>query len=250
MLVSPSSVALRAAAAAATAAARPVAARSLSTHVDRSARVSPAYNAGRGGYSSNKGVVATVFGATGFLGRYVVDALASTGITCIIPYRGSDMEPRHLKLMGDLGRVNPIPFDPRVVDSVREVVRPAQLVVNLIGKDFETKHALGSLVKNYTYEQVHAEVPRMLAQVCAEQNVHQLIHVSSLAARPGALSKLDESKLLGEIAVKTNFPAATIIKPANMFGDEDRFLNKIAKMARGLPRIAMVNNGAQRLQPV
>lgn len=222
----------------------------MSTHIERGARYSPNYDAGKGGYSSNKGIVATVFGATGFMGRYVVDRLASQGITTIIPYRGADTEPRHLKLMGDLGRVNPVPFDPRVVNSVRDVIRPSHLVINLIGKDYETKHWAGSMIKNYTYDQVHAEIPRMIAQVCAEQGTHQLIHMSSLAARPNALSKLDESKYKGEIAVRANFPDATILKPADVFGEEDRFLNTIASMARDMPRFAMVNNGKQLLQPV
>lgn len=107
-----------------------------------------------------------------FLFRYVVDRLASQGITTIIPYRGADTEPRHLKLMGDLGRVNPVPFDPRVVNSVRDVIRPSHLVINLIGKDYETKHWAGSMIKNYTYDQVHAEIPRMIAQVCLLHGFH------------------------------------------------------------------------------
>jgi dTDP-4-dehydrorhamnose reductase len=225
--------------------------RVLSTHIARDgSRVSSQFDAGPGGYSSNKGITATVFGATGFVGRYVVDKLASQGITVIVPFRGDDLQARHLKLMGDLGRVNPVPYDPRVVDSVRTVVRPSQLVVNLIGKDFETKHVFGSLTKNYTYEQVHAEVPRMIAQVCAEQGVGQLIHMSSLAARPGVLSKVEESRLLGELAVRAHFPNATILKPANIFGDEDRFMNQIGRMARALPYFALVNGGKARLQPV
>ena len=103
--------------------------RHFSKHVQREARVASQYDSGLGGYSSNKGITCTVFGATGFVGRYVVDKLASQGITVIVPYRGDEMEARHLKLMGDLGRVNPVPYDPRVVDSVRDVVRPSQLVV-------------------------------------------------------------------------------------------------------------------------
>jgi len=224
--------------------------RHFSKHVARDARVLSQFDSGFGGYSSNKGITATVFGATGFVGRYVVDKLASKGITVIVPFRGDDLEARHLKLMGDLGRVNPVPYDPRVVDSVRDVVHPSQLVVNLIGKDFETKHWAGSFVKNYTYEQVHAEIPRMLAQVCAEQGVHQFIHMSSLAARPGSLSELDTSKLNGEIAVRAHFPDATIVKPANIFGDEDRFMNQIARLARALPSFALVNNGTAQVQPV
>ena len=73
---------------------------------------------GPGGRSSISGVVATVFGATGFVGRYLVNKLgnrdlASVSLTIlglmgsqvIVPYRGDDYDCRHLKPMGDLGQI-------------------------------------------------------------------------------------------------------------------------------------------------
>ena len=51
------------------------------------------------------GVTATVFGATGFLGRYVVNALAKQGSQVVVPYRCDDVDMQHLRVMGDLGQV-------------------------------------------------------------------------------------------------------------------------------------------------
>lgn len=51
------------------------------------------------------GVVATVFGSTGFLGRYVVNALARAGSQVVVPYRCDDVDMQHLRQMGDLGQV-------------------------------------------------------------------------------------------------------------------------------------------------
>ena len=48
--------------------------------------------------STTTGLRATVFGAYGFVGRYVTALLAAGGTQCIIPYRGDDMEWRHLKV--------------------------------------------------------------------------------------------------------------------------------------------------------
>ena len=78
---------------------------------------------GLGGRSSNSGITATVFGAYGFMGRYFVNELGmliiviiymiliticigSCGSRVYIPYRGCEMEVRHLKPMFDLGQVH------------------------------------------------------------------------------------------------------------------------------------------------
>lgn len=60
---------------------------------------------GSGGRSSFSGVVATVFGATGFLGRYIVNRLGRMGSQVIVPFRGDEHDHRHLRPMGDLGQV-------------------------------------------------------------------------------------------------------------------------------------------------
>lgn len=44
------------------------------------------------------------------------------------------MEWRHLKPMGDLGVVVPVPFSPKDTDSIRRVIAGADIVINLIGK--------------------------------------------------------------------------------------------------------------------
>jgi NADH dehydrogenase (ubiquinone) 1 alpha subcomplex subunit 9 len=60
---------------------------------------------GPGGRSSVSGLTATVFGATGFVGRYLVNALGKSGTTVVTPYRGIEDDKRHLKVMGDLGQI-------------------------------------------------------------------------------------------------------------------------------------------------
>ena len=77
---------------------------------------------GAGGRSSNNGMTATVFGGNGFIGRYLMNELGefvvltigdelnlghtgSCGTRVYAPYRGCEMEVRHLKPMFDLGNV-------------------------------------------------------------------------------------------------------------------------------------------------
>lgn len=91
-----------------------------------------------GGRSSVSGHVATVFGCTGFLGRYLVDRLAQKGTQVIIPYRDED-EKRHLKVMGDLGQIVPLEWDLRREDQIEECLRHSDIVYNLTGRNYETK---------------------------------------------------------------------------------------------------------------
>lgn len=61
---------------------------------------------GIGGRSSNSGITATVFGAYGFVGRYLINELGACGSRVYVPFRGCELEVRHLKPMFDLGQVS------------------------------------------------------------------------------------------------------------------------------------------------
>lgn len=60
-----------------------------------------------GGRSAVSGHTATVFGCTGFLGKYVVSKIAKAGTQVVVPYRDEDAK-RPLRVMGDLGQIVPL----------------------------------------------------------------------------------------------------------------------------------------------
>jgi len=66
--------------------------------------------------------------------RLVRPSAAGSGTQCVIPYRGDDMEWRHLKVMGDLGVVTPFTFSPRDLDTMKRAIEGSDIVINLIGK--------------------------------------------------------------------------------------------------------------------
>lgn len=91
----------------------------------------------------------------------------------------------------------------------------------------------------------------MLAEICASnRGVERFVHVSALDAAFDSPSCWARSKMAGEDAVRQAFPAATIIRPATMFGDEDRFLNRLAKLTQLLPFYPLVDAETTRQQPV
>lgn len=139
-----------------------------------------------GGRSSLGGHTVTVFGAYGFLGRYIVNRLARRGNQVVIPYR-DDMAKRFLKVSGDLGRVSFLEFDLRNTQSIEESVRHSDIVFNLIGKNYPTK--------NYSLFDANVESVERIAEACAKYDVDRFIHLSSYNANPDSPSEFFRTKV-------------------------------------------------------
>lgn len=67
-----------------------------------------------------------------------------------------------------------------------------------------------------------------IAKICAEEGVPRFIQISHLNASATSQSRFYQTKAEGEERVKAAFPNATIIRPAAMYGYEDKLLNNIA----------------------
>jgi NADH dehydrogenase (ubiquinone) 1 alpha subcomplex subunit 9 len=208
---------------------------------------------------ANNTLTVTLFGATGSLGRYVSEKLAMMGARVYIPFRGCESEVRHMRVPYDLGRVGLIPYSPRDQDSVRFALERSDVVVNMIGKTYETKHmvptrrANGKLSRvNYSFEEVHIDIPQRLAEWSKEAGVERFIHVGALGSNPDSASQWARTKFEGEQAVKEAFFHSSIVRPAMMFGPYDRFLTKIPSFYTRplIPIVPLVNGGVNTMQPV
>ncbi|KAH8887063.1 NAD(P)-binding protein [Thozetella sp. PMI_491] len=191
----------------------------------------------QGGRSSLGGHTATVFGATGALGRYIVNRLARQGCQVIVPYR-EEMAKRHLKVTGDLGRVVFIEYDLHNTESIEASVRHSDVVYNLAGRNYPTK--------NFSLEDVHVEGAERIAEAVAKYDVDRFIHVSSYNADPASSSEFYATKGRGEQVVRSIFPETTIVRPAPMFGFEDNLLIRLA----GVMNLFTSNNMQERYWPV
>ncbi|EIW80946.1 NAD(P)-binding protein [Coniophora puteana RWD-64-598 SS2] len=197
----------------------------------------PIVSQGTPGYSAVSGHVVTVFGSTGFLARYMISKLARQGTQVVVPYREEDTK-RHLKPMGDLGQIVSMEWDLRNDDQIAECLRHSDIVYNLVGRDYETK--------NFKYDDVHVKGAERIAKIAAEVGVQRLVHVSHLNASSSSKSAFYRSKAEGEERVKAAFPNATIIRPAAMYGHEDKFFNNMSNW----PIWWKLNHGETKIRPV
>lgn len=174
---------------------------------------------GTGGRSSRTGYTVTVFGAAGLAGTALTTRLGQHGTLVVAPYR-EEIYQRHLKVTGDLGVVNYQEFDLRNIKSIEDSVRHSDVVVNLIGRNWETK--------NYSFYDVHVEGARRIAQATKDAGVPRFIHVSSHSVDLNSPSAFYATKAAGEEVVKEIIPDATIVRPGPIFGIQDQFLNYMA----------------------
>ncbi|KAL8821663.1 MAG: hypothetical protein Q9191_007264 [Dirinaria sp. TL-2023a] len=148
------------------------------------------------------------------------------------------MAKRHLKVTGDLGRVTFMEYDLRNTASLEESVRHSDVVYNLVGRDYPTK--------NFDLEDVHVEGAERIAEAVAKYDVDRFIHMSSHNADKNSPSEFFRTKARGEEIVRQIFPETTIVRPAPVFGFEDRLLHKLAKQVNLLTS----NHLQQRFWPV
>lgn len=204
---------------------------------------SPVLPIRKGGRQSVSGIVATVFGSTGFVGRYVVSDLGRIGSQVIVPYRSTDgNNARHLKLAGDLGQVVPMHFDMTEVSTVEKAVARSNVVINLLGSDYSTR--------NYSLHDANAKTAHRIAKAAKEAGVDRFIHVSSAGADVKSSSEYLAAKAESEHIVRGFFPDATILRPNHIFGDEDRFVNRFGNMLNWWPCVPLVNGGQTLVQPL
>lgn len=182
----------------------------------------------------------TIFGGSGFVGRYVARRMAKEGWRVRVAVRRPN-EALFVRPYGVVGQVEPIFANIRDDASVRAAIHGSDAVVNCVG-------ILAPRGKN-RFDTVQHEGAARIARIAAEQGVARLVHVSAIGANPDSEIRYAASKGKGEQDVLAAFPTAMILRPSIVFGPEDEFFNRFAAMTRLGPVLPVV--GAQtRFQPV
>jgi uncharacterized protein YbjT (DUF2867 family) len=182
----------------------------------------------------------TVFGGSGFVGRYICRRMAKEGWRVRVAVRRPD-EAGFVRTMGTVGQVEPIQANIRDEASTAAVITSADAVINCVGILVESG--------KQRFDSVQADGAARVARIAAEKGVRRLVQISAIGADPDSDSAYARSKAAGEAAVTSAFPGAVILRPSIIFGTEDEFFNRFAAMARVSPVIPLVG-GDTRFQPV
>lgn len=182
----------------------------------------------------------TIYGGSGFIGRYIAQRMARQGWRVRVAVRRPN-EALFVKPYGAVGQVEPVFCNIRDDDSVRAVMGGADAVVNCVGILNEVGKNRFGLVQHHGAARV--------ARIAAELGVGRMVHLSAIGADAKSASAYARSKAEGEAAVLEHMPQAVILRPSVVFGAEDQFFNRFADMARFGPILPVVG-GATRFQPV
>ena len=140
-----------------------------------------------------------------------------------------------------MGQIQLIGGDIKEEKKIREYIKGSNCVINCVATFFETR--------SQSFNVLHVNAAKNLAKVAKQEGVNQFIHISSLGASTESSSQLLRSKGAGEKAVLESFPNSNIIRPSLIFGTEDTFFNRFAKLSSISPFIPVVGPET-KFQPV
>lgn len=182
------------------------------------------------------GRVIAVIGGSGFLGTHLAQELLSRGARLRIASRNPERA-HSLKPLGDLGQVQFTRCDVRAPETLPPVVAGAYAVINLVGA------FSGNL------DAIQGQGAGRIAAAARQAGATAFLHVSAIGANAESKVNYARTKANGETAVWSAFPAATIMRPAILFGSDDEFVMMFGSLIATFPVLPVFAPKAE-LQPL
>ncbi len=183
----------------------------------------------------------TVFGGSGFIGRYVVSLLLKSGYLVRVAVRNTN-DALFIKTLGQVGQVELFECD---------ILDPRQVSLALNGSKFAINCVAGDLYETNIKKmrKIYVDGPVNIANQVKAFNLEKLIHLSSLGADITSDSYYFSLKAEGETKITDIFNKTVILRPSIVFGVEDKFFNNFASMSVISPFIPVIS-GNTLFQPI
>ena len=178
-----------------------------------------------------------VTGASGFVGRQVVQALSSRGVSvrALVHTPG-----RERVLQGSTVDI-----------SYGSVGDQAALKAALYGVD--TVVHLVAVIREkgpITFDSVNRQGSENMVRAAAEAGAKQFVHLSALGAGDNPSYPYLYSKWRAEQRIIESGIPYTILRPSLLFGPGDEFVNALAGLVRAFPVVPIVGSGRTPYQPM
>ncbi len=183
----------------------------------------------------------TIIGGSGFVGRHIVRALARRGYRIRVACRRPDLA-GHLQPLGNVGQIMMVQANVRYPASLAKACEGSFAVINLPA----VLYSSGA----QSFEALHVFGAEAAAKAAKAAKARMFIQMSAIGADSSSTSEYARTKAEGERRVRAAFPGATIMRPSIVFGPEDDFFNRFARMARFMPFLPLVGGGETKFQPV
>jgi len=189
----------------------------------------------------NNEKVVGIFGGSSFLARYAIEKLCKEGYRIKIGTRKPWIV-NNLKIMGSPGQLELMPTNIFNSEDVKKVLKNCDYCINFCGQLLENKTS---------FDQLHAKWPEMLSQICNENKIKKLIHISALNTKENHPSKYMTSKMNGEENIKKNIENYFILRPSLIIGNgDDKFFSTFGTIAQISPFIPLPGGGKTMFSPV
>ena len=175
-----------------------------------------------------------LFGATGFIGRRLLDALLAAGYDVTCGVRVITALPQCRCITVDFAR------DHDEKDWLPRL-SGIDFVVNAVGILRETGGA--------TFEALHVAAPVALFRASAKAGVRKIVQISALGADEHAVSRYHLSKKRADDALAALGVPWVIVQPSLVFGEGGESAALFSRLA-ALPVIPVPGDGRQQIQPV
>ncbi|WJW75367.1 complex I NDUFA9 subunit family protein [Thiohalobacter sp. IOR34] len=183
-----------------------------------------------------------VIGGTGFLGRHLCNRLADAGYRVRVPTRRV-VRHRELQVHPNIRLEERNVHDP---EALRAAIEGCAAVVNLVGILNEDRPG--------DFRKVHVELPQRIVEACLAGGVPRLLHMSALNAYPREEhSQYLRTKGEGEDLVHAAAAQGlrvTSFRPSVIFGPDDHFFNRFARLLRLSPLLFPLACPDARFAPV
>ena len=184
-----------------------------------------------------------IFGGSGQIGRHLIRKLTKNNYKVTVVTRNLHQKGYVIKTQANAGYIDIVEANIFDETKIRKLFAQTDICINLIGILYES----GS---GNTFKNIHSIFPSILAKLCKEYKVQQLIHLSALGINNAIDSEYAKSKLEGEESIQKNFPLATILRPSVVYSVDDNFTTNFMSLLSTLPIFPLYYNGDTKFAPI